>query len=76
MKNYVVLEHLLLPDRGLRFWRINTEGDNTLNNEEVLAYIEILITDDRYEAITESSKINIHVLPTSNELERYWSKHK
>jgi hypothetical protein len=67
---YVVLEHLTLPDRGLRFWSTNTE-DNTHGHNGELWYKEILFTDSEEEAIAESQKIE--ELPSMNELEKYYN---
>ena len=50
MKKYVVLEHLLLPYKGTRFWSINSDN-NTELYDGTLAYKEILFTDLEDEAI-------------------------
>ena len=52
-KKYVVLEHLTLPDRGMRFWSTNSEN-NTHLNDGALAYKEVLFTDDENTAILEA----------------------
>lgn len=54
-KKFVVLEHLLLPSTGKRFWSTNTD-DNTHLYDGRLAYKEILFTDSETEAIEESRK--------------------
>jgi len=68
-EKYVVLEHLTLPDRGLRFWSTNT-GDNTHSAWGHLWYKEILFTDSEDEAM-EASRI-CNNLPTHSELEEYY----
>ena len=69
-KKYVVLEHINLPDRGLRFWSMNTE-DNTHSAWGDLWYKEILFTDKEEEAIAASQIIG--ELPTMHELEEYYN---
>jgi hypothetical protein len=69
-EKYVVLEHLTLPDRGLRFWSMNTE-DNTHSAWGDLWYKEILFTDSEDEAIEASQKMG--ELPTMHELEEYYN---
>jgi hypothetical protein len=71
-KKYVVLEHLLLPDRGMRFWSSNTEN-NTHLHDGTLAYKEILFTDDDKAAILASGEVNIKALPSMHELEEYYN---
>jgi hypothetical protein len=72
-KEYVVLEHLTLPDRGLRFFTTNSKkGDNTLIHDGTVAYKEILFTDSTEEAQAECRKANWAVLPTMHELEEYY----
>lgn len=66
---YVVLEHITLPDRGLRFWSTNTE-DNTHGHNGELWYKEILFTDSEEKAMVECQKIG-H-LPSMYELEEYY----
>jgi hypothetical protein len=70
-KKYVVLEHLTLPDRGLRFWSHNTEN-NTHSMWGDLWYKEILFTDSEEEAIA-ASRIIGEGLPTMHELEEYYN---
>lgn len=70
-KEFVVLEHLLLPDRGKRFWTTNS-NNNTHSTDGELWYKEILFTDSTEEAINESSKCNVDALPTFNELSEYY----
>jgi len=75
-EKYVVLEHLTLPDRGLRFWTKNTE-DNTHLLDGTLVYKEILFTDDEDAAIHASQQVNIENIPTFSELiEWYKTKNK
>jgi len=69
-KKYVVLEHINLPDRGLRFWSMNTE-DNTHSAWGDLWYKEILFTDSEEEAIAASRKLG--EIPTMHELEEYYN---
>lgn len=72
MKNkYVVLEHLLLPHRGKRFWTINTE-ENCLYNGR-LAYKEVHFTDDDKDAIKISQQCNNEALPTFTEIVEFYS---
>lgn len=70
-KKYVVLEHLQLPNRGFRFWTINT-GDNTHSHKGELWYKEVLFTDNSDEAIAMSRIANTSITPTHSELEEYW----
>jgi hypothetical protein len=69
-KKYVVLEHLTLPDRGLRFWSTNSDN-NTHSMWGDLWYKEILLTDSEEEAIAASQKMG--ELPTMHELEEYYN---
>ena len=69
-KKYVVLEHLTLPDRGLRFWTSNSENNTHSSNGE-LWYKEVLFTDDEEEAIKTSQKVNEDALPKYWELLKY-----
>lgn len=71
-KKYVVLEHLTLPDRGMRFWSTNNEN-NTHLNDGTLAYKEVLFTDDENTAILEAGVVNIKVLPSMEELGEYYN---
>jgi len=52
-KKYVVLEHLTLPDRGLRFWSCTNENIN------LEWYKIILYTDDEEEAIKNCTDHNL-----------------
>ena len=45
MKKYVVLEHLRSPDRGFRFWSLNSPEPEKLKSGEV-AYKKVLETDN------------------------------
>lgn len=69
-EKYVILEHLDLPDRGLRFWSHNTE-DNTHSMWGDLWYKEILFTDSEEEAIEECRHIG--KLPSMYELQEYYN---
>ena len=55
-EKYVVLEHLTLPGKGLRFWCVNTENNTHGPNGE-LWYKEILFTDDIDKAIQCSREL-------------------
>ena len=70
-KAYVVLEHLTLPDRGLRFFT-STSENNTHGYNGELWYKEILFTDSVEEAQAECKKIN--ELPSMSELSDYWEQ--
>jgi hypothetical protein len=72
-KKYVVLEHLQLPNRGCRFWTMNTTN-NTRSLSGELWYEEICFTDDSEEAIRYSRIVNKDTIPTSKELEEYWKE--
>jgi hypothetical protein len=74
-KKYVVLEHLTLPNRGLRFWSTNTEN-NTHSAKGELWYKEILFSDSKEECIEECRNINREVLPTFNELVEFHKQQK
>jgi hypothetical protein len=71
MKKYVVLEHLTLPDRGFRFWTVNTDN-NTHSYKGELWYKEILFTDNTEEAIRVSQETNHEAVPKMWELEGYY----
>ena len=71
-KKYVVLEHLLLPDRGFRFWTMNHE-DNTHLLDGTLAYKEITFTDDENTAILEARAVNPLTVPSLHDLEEYYN---
>jgi len=53
-KQYVVLEHLTLPDKGFRFWTVASD-DNTHSYKGDLWYKEIMFTDEPEEAIRACS---------------------
>ncbi len=67
MKKYVVLENLQVPNRGFRFWSLNT-ANNTHSAKGELWYKEILFTDSEEEAIAESRKVNYDAIPSWREL--------
>ena len=69
---YVVLEHLTLPNRGMRFWTTNSDDNTKLNTGEIV-YKEILFTDDVSEATKIASEINESALPGYAELEHYYA---
>lgn len=69
---YVVLEHLLLPDKGLRFWTSNTDN-NTKIYDGTTAYKEILFTSNTDEAINACR--NCSPTATFKELEEYWKEY-
>lgn len=70
MKKYVVLEHLCLPNRGFRFWSMNSDN-NTHSAKGELWYKEVLFTDDMDEAIRVSQQPNLAVIPNYSELCEY-----
>jgi len=69
-KKYVVLEHLMLPDRGFRFWTINTDNNTHGGNGE-LWYKEILFTDSSEVAIDTCRKCDTSIIATWSELLEY-----
>jgi len=69
-EQFVVLEHLTLPNRGIRFWGGNTEN-NTHSIWGDLWYKEILFTDNEEEAINASRKLGN--IPSMHELEEYYN---
>lgn len=71
-EKFVVLEHLTLPDKGMRFWTLNTKN-NTHSIDGELWYKEILFTDDKLEAIEEARKCG--KFPSSEELDEYYKTH-
>jgi hypothetical protein len=72
MEKYVVLEHLLLPDRGMRFWTMNTKNNVTISGGKI-AYKEVHFTSDVYDAIDHCSP-NSKNLPSFSELFNYYKK--
>jgi hypothetical protein len=69
-EKYVVLEHLTLPNRGLRFWSRNIKN-STHSKKGELWYKEILFTNSQEEAIVESRKIGDNI-PSRDELDEYY----
>jgi len=69
---YVVLEHLLLPDKGKRFWTMNTDENCHLYDGR-LAYKEVHFTNDSEDAIEVSQQWNYEALPTFEELVEFYS---
>lgn len=57
MKKYVVLEHLRAPDRGFRFWSLNSPEPEKLADGSV-AYKKVLETDDPAEALKAACHTN------------------
>jgi len=70
-EKYVVLEHLTLPDRGLRFWSHNRK-DNTHGWNGELWYKEILFTDSEEDTM-ECARHHSQTASYS-ELEEYWKE--
>ena len=68
---YVVLEHLTMPDRGRRFWSMNTDN-NTNGTKEEPWYKVILLTDSTEEAIEACQWKNLDNLPSMSEIYAYW----
>jgi len=68
-EKYVVLEHLNLPQKGLRFWTTNSDN-NTHGHNRGLWYKEVAFTDSEDEAIKLSQATG--VLPSSDELRSYY----
>ena len=68
-EKYVVLEHLTLPDRELRFWTMNTV-DNIHSAYGDIWYKEVLFTDDEDIAKTECREGKPNA--TYNELYQYY----
>lgn len=71
-EQYVVLEHLTLPDRGFRFWTTNTD-DNTHGYNGELWYKEVIFTDSKGEAIEHATKTEDNVAST-RELKQYYQE--
>ena len=65
-KKYVVLEHKTLPNRGFRFWSLNS---GEINSEW---YSIVGYTDSDEEAIKLSREANYSIIPSIQELEDYW----
>lgn len=75
-KKYVVLEHLMLPDRGLRFYTTNchysgSKGNNTHGFNGELWYKEVGFVDTHEEASNLIDEYDPSLLPTYNELYEY-----
>lgn len=80
-KHFVVLEHLMLPDRGFRFittncnWSGRTDpspnDNNTHGYNGELWYKEVAFADTIEEAQSMLSP-NSQAIPTSRELEEYY----
>ena len=72
-KKYVVLEHLTLPDRGFRFFSINTINNVDGHNGE-LWYKEVGFVDTVEEAQKIMREVDPKLVATMRELEEYWRK--
>jgi len=70
-KKYVILEHLNLPSRGIRFWSQNKKN-NTHNQNGELWYKEIAFTDNEKEAIDLSKETG--ELPLKSEIYSYYAQ--
>lgn len=70
-EKYVVLEHITLPDRGLRFWSTNS-NDNTHGWNGELWYKEILFTNSEEDAIDAARHHGD--LPFGQELTDFYKK--
>lgn len=70
MKKYVVLEHLRLPDRGLRFFTMNSGNskDNTHGYTGEKWYEEVGFADTTEEAQQICSEYDLSKLPSFDEL--------
>ena len=64
MKKFVVLEHLLAPDRGFRFYSKNGPEPEKLYDGRT-AYKVVLETDDPVEAFKAACHTNLAALYTS-----------
>ena len=72
-KKYVVLEHLCLPDRGLRFYSTNSDN-NTHSFSGELWYKEVGFVDTSEEAQALIAQWDPSKLPTFRELEEYYKQ--
>jgi hypothetical protein len=70
MEKFVVLEHLLMPDRGFKFWTLNSEN-NTRLLDGTVAYKEVYFTSDADDA-KDHCNANLKKVPTMYELEKYY----
>ena len=73
-EKYVVLEHLMLPHRGRRFWTTNSDN-NCFSHDGEVWYKEVFFTDSWELAIIEAQKCNVQALPSYQELEEYYKLH-
>lgn len=64
MKKFVVLEHLRAPDRGLRFYSLNSPDPEKLADGST-AYKKVLETDDQSEAFKAACHTNFSSLFTT-----------
>lgn len=69
-KKFVVLEHLLLPDRGFRFFSTNTDNNTKLFDGRV-AYKEVGFTDEVEEAQDIIRQYDRSKIATMFELSEY-----
>jgi hypothetical protein len=68
IKKFVVLEHLLMPDKGLRFYSTNTDN-NTHSFEGELWYKEVGFVDTAEEALAIIKK---QTYPTMDEMNKHF----
>lgn len=71
MKKYVVLEHLTLPDRGLRFYSTNSADCEKLADGSIV-YKKIAETDDADEAYTICTRYDRTKVATVYELMEFY----
>ena len=71
-KQYVVLEHLLMPDRGFRFFSTNKE-DNTLLCDGTIAY-SVIGFADTIEKAQDMLGPNLKTIPTIQEMEDHYKE--
>lgn len=73
-KKYVVLEHLLLPDRGLRFWSMNRDYPERLSDGRK-AYKIVFETDSDEEAVNISQATSGNTASQYELIEFYRNEH-
>lgn len=74
-KKYVVLEHLCMPNKGMRFYTTNSDN-NTHSHKGDLWYKEVLFSDDDSENGEIRKAIREQTFPTMRELEEYYRNNK
>jgi len=72
-KKFVVLEHLTLPDRGFRFFTMNSDN-NTHSGLGELWYTPILYTDDQEYAQMYATMASSGKVASMFELENYYKE--